>query len=110
MQVPHGPYLRPWPVSDLRLCVGPGWGDIVEALVADLFAAGWDGSVHQVKEKFGGLRFYIGYGNDEMYNLIDAAERQSFKTCEHCGTTDNVEVKADHGWIQTLCTACRQGA
>ena len=60
----------------------------------------------QVKEKFGGLRFYITGGSEEIHNLIDAAEDLSFETCEDCGTKENVTVNKV-GWIATLCDKCR---
>ena len=39
--------------------VGEGWRDLVEKLVCDISAIDTDVMVSQVKEKFGGLRFYI---------------------------------------------------
>jgi hypothetical protein len=57
-------------------------------------------SVAQVKEKFGTLRFYITVAIDEIYNLIDEAEKESSKICEICGK----EGKLNNGpWYQTLC-------
>ena len=47
----HGLY-APWSG------VGDGWVPIVDRLITDLEAMGWRGQVRQVKEKFGGLRFY----------------------------------------------------
>jgi hypothetical protein len=38
--------------------IGDGWVPIVDRLVTDLEAMGWRGRVDQVKENFGGLRFY----------------------------------------------------
>lgn len=34
-------------------CVGKGWHPILRELFDQLFAIGWDGDVHQIKEKFG---------------------------------------------------------
>lgn len=87
-------------------CVGPGWWPLLDRLVDDLFDLGWDGEVHQIKEKFGGLRFYIGYGSDEIFDRIERAEAESFKICEECGTRSNVETKG--GWLLTLCGSCRR--
>jgi hypothetical protein len=64
-------------LEDVCSCVGPGWHDIIRRLVMDLEALGWDGSVMQVKEKFGTLRFYIGYGSDAVFDRIDEAEAES---------------------------------
>lgn len=65
----------------------------------------------QVKEKFGGLRFYIKGAptdiHDKVQGAIRMAESMSFRTCEECGTTENVEVR-DDGWIETLCDDCNE--
>ena len=60
-------------------------------------------AVVQVKEKFGGLRYYINAGNDRIYNLITLAERLANVTCENCG---RLGKERPGGWIQTLCDAC----
>lgn len=56
----------------------------------------------QVKEKFGGLRFYIEGGDDKIYSFINEAEQLSYKTCEYCGSTNNVKL-TKKGWIRALC-------
>jgi hypothetical protein len=84
--------------------VGPGWGKIVQRLIRDLFLLEWDGELHQIKEKFGGLRFYIGGGSDAIFNRIDQAEKESFKTCEVCGEPGK---STNDGWVRTLCTRHR---
>jgi len=65
-----------------------------EALKEDHYIAA------QVKEKFGGLRFYMEGETKEMSDLISKAEEASFKTCEVCGEPG--EPKRG-GWIKTLC-------
>jgi len=37
-----------------------------------------------VKEKFGGLRIQMNYANDAIRQRIEAAEEESFHTCEVC--------------------------
>jgi len=86
--------------------VGAGWRPLVEKLVDDIIAIDPEVLVLQVKEKFGGLRFYVGGASDEVYALIDKAEEESFKICELCGTKDNVSTKC--GWLSTLCDKCRE--
>jgi hypothetical protein len=54
----------------------------------------------QVKEKFGGLRFYISAGTPVMYADIDDAESASFKTCEVCGRPGE---PGGRFWIKTVC-------
>lgn len=60
----------------------------------------------QIKEKLGGLRFYM---NDRMLlskrmrNAISKAESESYRTCERCGIKFTTKTKAIRGWIFTLC-------
>lgn len=58
----------------------------------------------QVKEKFGGLRFYVNGGTEEIYGMISMAESMSYKICEECG---NPGRPNRGGWITTLCSPCR---
>lgn len=82
--------------------VGKGWHPLVTKLIENLFKFGWDGDLHQIKEKFGGLRFYIGEGNDAIYTYIDAAEMLSLTTCEICGKPGSTSGWG-RNWIRTLC-------
>ena len=66
-----------------------------------LIELGWDKQICQVKEKFGGLRFYINEGSDEIYKRIVRAEDDSYKICEVTG--DVGELRTDIGWYRTLC-------
>jgi hypothetical protein len=90
--------------DELAAQVGPGWCGIVHRLVADLLELGWDGEVFQVKEKFGGLRFYIRDSTPAMSNRIFMAEGQSYRTCEQCGEPG--VIRGDRSWILTLCDTC----
>src|SRR5271157_5985448 len=87
-------------IAKCKSYVGPGWGDILARLINDLFELGWDGYVFQVKEKFGGLRFYIGSANEAIYERIDTAGEESFETCEQCGAPGMLR---EGGWLKTLC-------
>jgi len=58
----------------------------------------------QVKEKYGGLRFYIQGVNNLIEGMIWLAESLSYKICEECGSTDR--VTQTEGWISTLCKKC----
>lgn len=86
--------------------VGKGWRPLVEKLVDDIIKIDPTVEVAQVKEKFGGLRFYIYGGNDKVDTLIDIAEKESYKICENCGTREGVTTEG--GWILTLCPKCRK--
>ena len=59
----------------------------------------------QVKEKFGGLRFYVNGCDETVRGMIGMAESMSFRICESCG---NPGKPAGHGWISTLCDPCRE--
>lgn len=83
--------------------IGPGWKDLVEGLILLLLSVGWDKNLSQVKEKFGGLRFYVGEAADEMYEFIDRAEELSFTICERCGESGKPR---EGGWTLTLCDGC----
>ena len=56
--------------------------------------------VVQVKEKFGGLRFYVNAATDEHYNYINFAESMSYRICEVCGSPGK---RYTDGWHQVLC-------
>lgn len=85
--------------------VEPGWFDLVRTLVRALDAEGWDRELHQVKEKFGGLRFYAGSLTERMQQLINEAEDVSFTICEQCSAHGTPGHRG--GWITTLCEPCR---
>ena len=59
----------------------------------------------QVKEKFGGLRFYVNHYDDFVRGAIGMAESISMRTCEHCGNPG--KQNEDGYWITTLCDPCR---
>lgn len=91
---------------------GDGWKDIIitlcnkiEVLIKELPQEQIDDGVAcvQIKEKFGGLRFYMHGATEAMNNLIDQAELDSFKICESCGKPGEVRPG---GWISTLCDSC----
>ena len=58
----------------------------------------------QVKEKFGGLRFYTNGYTDVIGAMISMAESMSYRTCEVCG---NPGRSNNYGWISTLCDTHR---
>jgi hypothetical protein len=54
----------------------------------------------QVKEKFGGLRFYYDGGDDTINGMVRMAESWAANTCEECGAPGQTR---GGGWIRTLC-------
>lgn len=83
------------------LCVEEGWKPLVRKLYDDLLACGWDRNLHQCKEKYGSLRFYIGAATDEQWKLIRDAEEESMHTCQVCG--EHGALRVTHGWYTTIC-------
>jgi hypothetical protein len=87
--------------------VGPGWASILKRLDVVLAAIDPNLEVFQVKEKFGGLRVYVGTSEgkyEAVENAISLAEGLSFRTCEKCGEPGSPGGK---GWVKTLCDECR---
>lgn len=83
--------------------VGNGWFDLIYNLCKDISMIAPETKIAQVKEKFGGLRFYIYSGTDEVYKLIDKAEKESFTFCERCGKKGRLRGGS---WLKTLCDDC----
>lgn len=92
-----------------RPSIKGGWIPLVEELLEKLDKQfpGWH--CDQVKEKFGGLRFYAvppkdltKVQADTFYGLISETERASYNICEECG--DPGESGSYGGyWMLTLC-------
>jgi len=104
------------PTGDIRCTAMPrafehddGWFDILwrlcedlEPMVAEFEVAGeLKFEVLQVKEKFGGLRFYVNCRrNEAIRQRIGIAAEESFHTCEVCGQPGK---RREEHWIKTLC-------
>jgi len=95
--------------------VGIGWYPIIKKLVETIHEndtrlnleknINHITKVTQIKEKFGGLRFYVTATSDENWEAIKKAEEESFFTCEECGSKEDVGRWND-GWILTKCKKC----
>jgi hypothetical protein len=90
------------PFSMFGVECGEGWENLLLQLCQDLENLEFDGNVLQIKEKFGGLRFYIDSGCQEVYNRIDVAESESYKICEICGAPGKLSTK---GWHSVRCSS-----
>lgn len=88
--------------------VGAGWRPLIRGLDANLRELDPDYRIGQIKEKFGGLRYYVDAftgDTDEANCLVGAAEELSFKICEDCGAPG--DTKAWNGFcVKTLCPLC----
>ena len=78
-----------------------GWVNLVIELDAKLAAIQPEYSLDQVKDKWGGLRYYIASGNDAMFALVEEYEKKSVTICEVCGEAGRPCVK--NCWIATRC-------
>lgn len=85
--------------------VGPGWHQLLHNLEAQLNQLDPDFELRQVKEKFGGLRYYADSDAEGFRDLIRVAEEASSHLCEECGK--HGETKSMHGWLKTLCNQHR---
>lgn len=86
--------------------VGAGWHPLVRELEAKLLEMDQSYILDQIKEKFGGLRYYATNSTTKVdyaafHALIHAAEGDSFQICEVCGKQGS--LKSVFGWYKTLC-------
>jgi hypothetical protein len=92
--------------KDFHFECGDGWEPIIRVLCKAVYARpGPYPRATQVKEKFGGLRFYTDTATSVQSRLIEGAEAKSYRTCEHCGTFGTLRKGS---WIKTLCDACNE--
>ena len=60
--------------------------------------------IDQIKEKFGGLRWYDHNSTEEIWNIIEKYEKLSYKTCINCGKPATcISV----GWVSPYCDNCK---
>lgn len=89
---------------------GEGWHDIVWACHRELFRIDPDYQPLQIKEKFGGLRYYFNssHRDKEIMNMVvDKYEKMSFTICEECGEPGTTARGITTLWIKTLCAKHR---
>lgn len=89
---------------------GEGWWPILEKLCSNIqHHIDWKNkqskvvpqvTVAQIKEKFGGLRFYYDGGDDHINGMVRMAEAWADATCEDCGAP---ATKQTSGWIKNVC-------
>lgn len=87
-------------LSEAKEEVGPGWSSLIEQIYNALPE---DAVIHQIKEKFGGLRFYVDNVSHEIQHMIGELEQKSETICEICGKPG--KIRRD-GWWKTLCPEC----
>lgn len=85
--------------------VGEGWLPLIDQLCSWL-QFNTDMNEHpqvkavQIKEKFGGLRFYVETATEKQYAVISFVENMSQHICDVCGSPGKIQGK---GWISTRC-------
>jgi len=81
-----------------------GWFKLIDRLSYDVYAhfrkTKSGNKVIQVKEKFGGLRYYLGKPDKEVQSFVDIAQESSFNICEICGDFGKLRFG---GFVRTLC-------
>jgi hypothetical protein len=84
-----------------------GWASLIMPLID--FCEEHKIEIPQIKEKFGGLRFYVGPADSkivtELDAQIDAAERASYNVCEICAAPGR-RCSPSGGWLHTYCEPC----
>lgn len=102
------------PMTVTAMCwgfdIGDGWYTIIDRLCGQIQNhIDWknrDGEkvaqvvASQVKEKFGGLRFYYSGGDDVVDGMVRMAESWAANSCETCGKTGKLR---GGGWLYTAC-------
>lgn len=58
----------------------------------------------QMKEKFGGLRFYTNGHDQVVEGMISMAEHMCYNTCDECGSEEDLGVTS--GWVSVKCRKC----
>jgi hypothetical protein len=58
----------------------------------------------QIKEKFGGLRFYTNGHDDVIEGMITMAEYLCDRTCQDCGSEEDLGLTK--GWVSVICRTC----
>lgn len=84
--------------------VNDGWLLLISQLIEELISLGWNRKLHQCKEKWGGLRFYIESGNESIYKTITDFEKKSNNICEKCGNPGYTRFNSV--WVVTMCEKC----
>lgn len=92
----------------VSLGIEAGWNTLIDELCLQLqYYTDNEGApqveARQIKEKFGGLRFYVGKAHAVQHAVIRFAEGLSYRTCETCGAVGQLYDKND--WFSTKCSA-----
>ncbi len=84
---------------------GDGWEPIIRKLSEELTRLSPETRAEQVKEKYGGLRFYVNSATDAGEAAIRLAESQAEVTCEICGAPGEIRGVR---WYSVRCNKCEE--
>jgi len=84
---------------------GDGWFDLIYKLSQKISMQFPDVKAVQVKEKYGGLRFYVSSAPDQIFDLIEEYEKTSLTVCEQCGSSTGKQ-QSNGSWVFTRCSKC----
>ena len=100
------------PIELFGIECGDGWFDILDVACSQIqsiidYSKGKIPQViaEQVKEKFGGLRFYFYGGDSATSAVVDTVEQLSYRICERCGKPGK---QRGGYWIYTRCDECHK--
>lgn len=112
-----------WPIAFGIEC-DDGWFEMLDELMTKLEKIDVQHKIeiNQIKEKFGGLRFYISDGSikldiagqgsftvgvksdwEEIHNLINEYQSKSYTICEICGKPGKLCKTQGSTWLKTVC-------
>lgn len=107
---------RDGPMSTTNMCRGfevqDGWYPLIDVLCEQLQRGiNRQGEpqvvASQVKEKFGGLRFYVDSASDCQQTMISFAEALSYRICEECGSPGTLDDR-NRRLLSTRCSNHRK--
>lgn len=104
------------PFDERGIECGDGWFDLIDRLscaceneIKTLTTQGlpmerWP-CIAQIKEKLGGLRFYVrgSLSDDLLERILQVENVESLRVCERCGEPGNLR---DGPWLHTYCDNC----
>lgn len=80
---------------------GDGWYDLIDKMMEEISALKLENFYFtQIKEKFGTLRVYTNFYNEDVEAIIMKYENISAVTCEVCGKPGTIN---EGGWLKVRC-------
>ena len=102
--------LLPTPYEVCGVECGDGWANIVEGILRYVenyhknHPSSWKLDITQIREENGALHIHTTHETRALTRMLKEAKEMSLKTCEICGSTDNVGQTLSP--IKTRCYNC----